>query len=361
FFIYLFNNLNIPVNIQQAARIFMTSVYLIVLLGLFFYFRKKVSAKFLIIIGSILCLLIIQLIVKHKLPHFSVYFLVIFLIFYYFYLSEREIIHFLNITFLVYFIFSFILFLFPTLPFINYEYHSYPNRFIPWVTRFLGIEGSPAAIDAYAFLLLIVNVRYLKKNPDPVLLLTTLISIITILWTSSLSPLFAITLAFIFSYFLYRYSIISISLVSFLPVISIYLYRMMGMDMKWFWVEFTQRRIQIWDAMFTEFQNKSILEKLFGVIDPIQVESYAGITNNPHNFALFTLFIAGIIFSILVFVVLVISVRKIINKPDLLIIYFILFSSYTNRYIISLYNPVFIIALLYYINSKRTEPHRNIL
>ena len=353
FFIYLFNFLDIPVYIQQAARLIMTSLYLVILLGLFFYSRKKVSIKFLITIFTILCLLLLQFIVKLKVPHFSVYFIVIFLIFYYFYLSEKEVVHFLNITFLIYFILSFILFLFPTLPFIDYEYHSYPNRFIPWSNRFLGLEGSPAAIDAYAVLVLIVNYYYLKKKFNAIILVSTFLSIITFFWTSSLSPLFAFALALVFSRLFYKYKIVSISLISFLPIISIYVYRLMDINTAWFWVKFTQRRIQIWDTMYAEFEKKSILEKLFGTIDPIQVESYIGLTNNPHNFALFTLFISGIIFSILVYIVLVKRIYNINDKKHLFIIFFILFSSYTNRYIISLYNPVLIIILLYYITYKQ--------
>jgi len=355
FFIYLFNTLNIPVFLQQSGRLIMTLIYFYLVLHIFIVYKQVKTKYFFLGVLSVIGLLLIQLILNQKLPHTTAYFIILYLIFQNFKMKESEVVLFLNFTFIIYFTISLIVYIFPSLPIIDYEPWTYPNRLFSGLSRFLGIESSPAAIDTFAGLVLLVNFRFRKESIRFYLWPGNILAILTLLWTSSYSPIVAFIVALIFSYLFFKYRIISYTIISFLPFFLVFIYRLKHINLNLFLQRITAYRIDIWNSMLNVFDQRTIFGKFIGTGSIPEILWREEITANPHYFSLFLIFLTGFIFSFIVFLIVLKNLYPIKEKYIILIILFLLLSSQTNRFIISMYNPVYLIVLLFYLNISRKQ------
>lgn len=351
--VFVLNTFNISVYLAQVNRLIITGVYGLVCVWILFIKAKKIDLQNFSILLSLLIIQLLQLFFIHKIPHFNIYFILIYFLFYSFYIPFSTFLKWINFSFLLYAILSIIFFMFPQLPFVNYAYVSYPNRFLPFMDRLYGIEGSPAAIDTFSMVVFLFNLMERRTEKKIGNLIIMILSVLIFLWTGSYTPIAAIFLAYIFAYPLYNYKRSILLVVIFLPLFILIVYLNTNFNVRFLLDILTSKRTIIWNLMIEEFRGQSFIKMLLGMGLQPEIEFGEKVTNNPHNFIINLLILNGYLFIVWIYFFVLNNIKKKRDKYELFLIYYIIISSQTNYYTISIYNPVIIFSLFYVLTNSK--------
>jgi len=317
----------------------------------------------LIFAGLLLTLLVLKLLFVQ---HFNIQFLYLWVVLGCFGLmpiKKDDIDFIVRITPLLYLVFALILHytFFKSLSL--YEVRQLPNRFLPqFLNRFIGITGSPAGPDIIYTATLFYTIFLIRKRTIDYF--NIVISILVIIWTSSLSPLFAVILALpvlFLKRFKTGYFLLSMYYCFFLVI----LYNYSSQPYKHLLNVLTTLRVQIWDKVTTGLgAQNSLSEWLLGRREMIEFTHLFGVVDaNPHNFTIYLLEFGGLIGLLLATVYFILKVQALRNKKVWFLVMLIFFYVSTNPIPFTIVDSPFLIylglAFLMYEQQLTSEPSRN--
>lgn len=274
----------------------------------------------------------------------------------YFKISTIDLVKFLNITYILYFILS-------LLTYFDFII-SYPENVRSFTRDFgiiifdslKGLEGSTANIDSYSAIILLVNIFLNKQNTK---IFFIAISLFALLWTTRFTPLVAVTLS-ISIFFIVRNKhiallFLSLIFIGFFTAVYIEIFNpddtffINDISNKELFHTATHGRTHIWSEQFINiYENFNIYDTLFGNSKYAEVEIFwsNGFTSNPHNSFLYLFFEGGLI-TILMISYFIIMIFKTFDRNTFPIIYIIFISASTNGTIFYVANPIYLILLIY--------------
>ncbi|HEY8803600.1 MAG TPA: hypothetical protein VIM42_00540 [Clostridium sp.] len=268
--------------------------------------------------------------------------------------SNKELLSIINKSAIVYLILSVLISYTPLRVISIYDTRLVVNRFFPHLLyRFMGVEGSPAGPDIFYVLVLISNI-VLNKKRDKFFYIT--MSLLMLVWTSSLAPLLSIVGALIilpfsrskitktaYSVLLWLYEFI---------IIFIYSYGSGGI--RNLLNVASTLRARIWYNMYYSLIGHStFLQWNLGRKGLVNFEHSPHYNiNNPHNYSLFLLQFGGILTFIIIVVIATIYFKNMRNKYKIFIVSALLIYASTNTFTLSIRgNPIFIFVLVTYLSS----------
>ncbi|MCB2293981.1 hypothetical protein LGK95_10670 [Clostridium algoriphilum] len=277
--------------------------------------------------------------------------------------NNKELLSIINKSAIVYLILSVLLSYTPLRVLSIYDTRLVVNRFFPdLLYRFIGVEGSPAGPDIFYVLVLISNIVINKKR-NKYFYIT--MSLLMLVWTSSLAPILSIVGALIILPF--SKSKISKTVYSVLlwlyEFIVIFIYSYGSGTIRNLLNTASTLRARIWYNMYYSLIGHStFLQWIFGRKGLVNFEHSPHYNiNNPHNYSLFLIQFGGIIAFIIIVVIATIYFKNIRNKYKLFIVSAILIYASTNTFILSIRgNPIFIFVLVTYLASG-DEPEKDFI
>lgn len=288
--------------------------------------------------------------------------------------SDREIVNFLNYSFAIYLLISVFFWVF--LP--DYASSSKLNKSEFTVHVFglsyqvlPGINGSPAHIDTYSAVILIVNFT-IRANQN-LRKMIMLFSVVGIVLSLRLTPIVGLLFVFILKplickkYFFILFNLLGFSAFTLLIILLHNIPDFMLADMTSLSdIAYlgTHARSQIW-VMQTEIMLNTydVYQYIFGgyQVDKFSVPllqlwgaETGRFSSNPHNNYLMLLFISPLLFVYMLFVFYWYSF-KYLSKQHYLLFTFILLACYTNYSLISLENPIYLYLFIYLIVSSKKK------
>jgi len=232
---------------------------------------------------------------------------------------------------------------------------------------FHSIEGGASTIDSYSALILVCNLFLVQKNTTYNRFFIFL-SVIMIIYSLKMTPLFALLLSLL-SYVFIRNKYISIIFILFIlsAFITVLTYLFIdpivskGIHFSSFMYVATHARSMIWVQQLKIFSNTySIRDYIFGhytselfTVKAFQLNGYQknDTYENPHNTYLLLLYKAPVLF-----IIYYLNYLKLIftgfERKSFVIISFISIACLSNSSLISLGNPVYIIMITYLLSRK---------
>jgi len=362
-------------NNTSASFLYMANILVMFLFVAFLLLKNKdiVFSKNIFYFGITLLLLVFVLIQPISKTHiYSVLFfsklMIISLFFYQARLSETSFINFINNTYLFFLIVSVLMWL-GIIPNPNYNDFLIKEEFLVSIFGYHyyvlpGIEGSPATIDSYSAIVLLINifVKVNQKNRKTVvifallgiLLSFRLTAILGVFLVLACAPLLKKRLFFFlfnisgFVFFLLLLYALSIDLI--LNVFD------MSVDVYLFAYIATHARSVIWEQqifiLLTEYQWFDYIFGHFNV-DLFSVPTFqisgaeTGVNqSNPHNTYLL-LFFRSPLLAIIALILLYINLIVKMDKKYFIPTTFVLLACYTNSALISLENPIYLYVLVF--------------
>jgi|GEM_PF-1226101 len=286
-----------------------------------------------------------------------IYLAVTFIIINQFNFSKSELLALINKTAIIYFLLA-VLLTYSPLKFLSvYGPRLIVNKIFPHLLyRFIGIEGTPAGADIFYVIVLISNI--LNKTKNKYFYIT--LSLIVLVWTSSLAPVVSIIGALLilpfaknkvmkitYSTFLWLYQFIVIIMYSFGTVRLRYI-----LDVCSTW------RARIWFNMYYGLIEKnSIAQWILGRKDLVEFSHRTDtIINNPHNFSLFLLQFGGILTYCIIIFIITMHFKNMRDRYMIFVVSALLIYASTNTFIFTIRgNPIFIYILVMYLTAFQKE------
>lgn len=329
--------------------------------------KYKYKVTNIILFNFILCAIILDVIISRKLNVHMIYWLFSYLIIINLDVEEDEIIKLLNNTCIIYLILSI---------FLNYtslraisiyaEREFLQNKFLSNINRFLGIEGTPAGPDILFILVLYINIfrnRFDSKLKKYILFF---ISIIVIIWTSSLSPIVGIVISIpiliLSKNNKFICNLYTIILLNYNYIIAI-IYNRGDENLRLFLNKITTWRANLWGNILNELRyENSVVDWILGRKELIEVAHIKGtFTNNPHSIGLFILQFLGIFGFVCINLFIITKILKIKNSSIKIILISMMIYMNTNTFPLTIRgNPIFLYIFIYYLNYYKLEEEVNI-
>ncbi|MCB2293980.1 hypothetical protein LGK95_10665 [Clostridium algoriphilum] len=348
-------------NLNFSFVSYVRATILVMYLFVFVYMKVKrtefeLPSKYILILFGVYILLN-TLFVKTISVHI-IYLAVTFMIIKEFRFSKSELLALINKTAIVYFVLSVILGYTSLNALSVFGPRQIENKFFPHLLfRFIGIEGTPAGADIFFLVVLLSNI-FLNKAKNKYIFIT--LSIIVLLWTSSLAPVVSIIGALLilpftknkvakitYSGMLWLYQFIVIIMYGFG---SLQLQNVLNVCSTW--------RARIWFNMYWGLiEHNTTALWVLGRKDLVEFSHRTDtIINNPHNFSLFLLQFGGIIAYIIIIVVATMYFKDMNDKYMIYVVSALLIYASTNTFIFTIRgNPIFVYILVLYLSSGK-EP-----
>lgn len=351
-----FNNVTIY-YLSEVSTIIFLSFVVYKLSGIRSFLRSYIN------FGALLLIIVLIYSLKADIYTFLVILKIYFLYKYFekYRISTKQLVLFINVTYLLYFIYSLIIYIYISLYVGIESVNAFEiNLFGFEFYTLFGIEGSTAYIDSYSGLVFIVNI--LLNNDSSAKKFFGGVSLIALMWTTRMTPLVATIGSFIYYYFMpigLYYVLISFVVIQF--GLAIWL-KSQPDPIKFFFAAITHNRSLMWTQHFDIFWDSLNLKEIFlttyGDEYKVQVYGHSRDTFNPHNSYFLLLFNSVIGFLILFYLFL----RKSLSVRDdrlKAIIFFILVAAITNSKVIGLGNPIYLVIITYAISYSEKINNRN--
>lgn len=275
-------------------------------------------------------------------------------------IKANKLLKFINVTYLVYFIFSVCMY------FIYYTSVKSGNQFLiklPWFSyrTLVGVSGTTANIDSYSVMVLMINMLYGKNN------ILKVIFVFVIIWTARMTPIVGFVGGCL-SYFIGNSKKVAVGwiLAFFGTFVMILLmihncHDVLIFDLKLshYLYHATHGRNLIWEKQLARIVNEfSVMDYIFGNFDLAEVEVYWSKTENSHNAFLFNFFRFGS-FSIAFLLIYLIKFFKNYDKKKFTILMTVFVFALTNSEILLPYNPVYLIVLISILFIKEEDSFEN--
>ncbi len=298
--------------------------------------------------------------------------LVLSLLIYYSNVKKNEFLSFVNITYLFYLFFSYLLYfnIIPNIAPRDLNVFNDSLLGIVEIKTLIGIEGSTASIDSYSGIVVLLNLFYNKSKFSKFLMI--LISFFSMLLTTRMTPLVAMFFsAFVFVFIRSKYSAILI-LLTIMSVFLTLLYllyckpeftiNIFGLNVKLSLIlsEATHSRSLVWyEQIKNVLQFYNIYDYIFGYFEDnithvVVFKGWYKHMINPHNSYIFLFFLSPFLL-ILFYINILIKIFNNFNNYTYPIIFFILLAGFTTQKIFVLENPIYLIILSYLL----LKDHRN--
>jgi hypothetical protein len=319
----------------------------------------KLSVDFIFGMAVFFIILVTSLFVRPLSYVICIIFVKFILFFWFFNKSElklSDIIKFVNVIFLIYFLLSLVLY-FELIPLpADFEINAFEgdNSLLPFKTLF-GAEGSTAHIDAFSSVVFFVNV-VLNKNRTRGKYFFIILSLIAFIWTQRLTPLFVILISFLILLLVRNRKFALLILLTMLAGFVYFLYTLYNTDS----IEYivistiaTHNRSMIWmdhlDIMVNNFKPYDYIFGNFNIdMFTVHVTGFTAETYNPHNNYLFFFYNSAVLCVMFLFV-LVKKIYVSFNPKYFPVIFMILMAAFSNNSIFWLANPIFTIFLMFMI------------
>ena len=268
--------------------------------------------------------------------------------------TNKELLSIINKTAIVYLIVSVLISYTPLRVLSIYDTRAVVNRFFPnLLFRFIGIEGSPAGPDIFYVLVLISNLVLNKKKSKFVYIT---LSLIILIWTSSLSPILSIVGALIILPFSNNKKVKTTygALLWLYQFVVIIIYTYSSVGVRNFLNLASTLRARIWFNMYYSLRELSTpLQWILGRKGLVNfLHSQYHNINNPHNYSLFLLQFGGIISVAIIIVIATLYFKNMNSKYKIFIVSAILIYASTNTFILTIRgNPIFIFVIATYLSS----------
>lgn len=297
-------------------------------------------------------------------PYGIIFYLKVIVLIVFFYNSKIKLldfIGFLNNTYLIYLFLSLLVY-FNIIPQLvekdnlNIFIESY---FGLTFTTMYGIEGSTASIDSYSALVLVIN---LFLNTNKKRFIFVFLSLFIALWTTRMTPIVSVIVIIIAYIFTFNRKLalmlIIFPMIIFIIVIYLLVYQSIYVSYEGASIPFvdalafsTHSRAYFWQSQLTYLLNDySIKDYIFGRFDEgFDFDLIIGNrvkNNNPHNSYLYLFYRSPLLFLIFYNLFLTYfykNYRKAFVPP----IFFILLSSFTNVSILGIYNPSYLLVIVF--------------
>lgn len=369
------------VKVSQSALheyVFGIASAILYYVGIVFSTSNKSNSKYLYLLVLSLFALLPAIFLKggnHYLIVFSFYISAVCLFFYGYEIKIDTFVTFLNRTYLAYFLLSFIVWA-GIIPNIFYSQILGANNIVSIGNLFgyhilYGIEGSPAHIDSYSALILMVNV-FLSSRKDR--LFYSIVAALAIMLSFRATPIVALTLSFacykfvktrtsaMVAYFsVFTIFVVLLSLIVFVREIEI---NGMRYDLWVIGYILTSARTMIWlQQIEVFFENYNLSDYLFGGYHPerfavtaLQIwgQETGSYYNNPHNTFLLLLFRSPFLFAVGIASFVKLQYSK-FSRKEFPILFIVFLSGMTNSSIISLGNPIYILTIAYVLLNKKEQ------
>jgi len=273
--------------------------------------------------------------------------------------------HFVNFTYIIFLILSYLVYGGYLTPGLRSSMTEGLNQFdylnigvftfdLP-IKTLIGFDGSTSSIDAYSIFVGILNIVYRNKSKYSKYI--ALLCFINVIWTARLTPIVMIIVPLmlfvvpkIFRRLSLKILLITIFTSMFIPYYLDESYRFI-LDMA------SHGRASLWDAYIHLLYDSDLLYKLFGFrshkLPEIILSSSSIYHYNPHSSYLRILLSFGSIFYILLFIYLYKKIITNMKNDHLFIVIIILVAGIVNVNIINNHNPIWIISLVYFINVTK--------
>ena len=237
-----------------------------------------------------------------------------------------------------------------------------------------GLEGSPATIDSYSSLVLLINL-FMYRGSDRKFYLAA--SLFGVLASFRLTPLVAVFAVFSL-YPLYksrRYLssliLVSISILFVAILVAVEVSGNMSMfggdiDLRMLAYTLTHARSMIWEQQLEHVvQNFTWIDYIFGhfsvaefSVPTLQLDGTdaGGFESNPHNNYLLLFYRSPLLFFVFYFIFIICQHRN-FSKENFSILFFIFLAGFMNSSLISLGNPIFLMVIAY-ILVERNSPNK---
>lgn len=370
---------------SAVGQLIASSLIQLIILAMLIIGRKQVKLarwKFLIAIFTLE--MVLMLLVRSR-SHYAVMLyseIIIFIVFFSVYSIPRiKFIAFLNSTYMVYLVASVMVWL-GVVPNVFYDPVLKDEFYISFgfISYFIlyGIEGSPAFIDSYSALVLVVNI-FMNHCPSRRWFIAA--SIFGIIASFRLTPMIALLAVFML-YPIYKQSRY-VAITTLLTVFAIFLlllyvllnsaYIVFGGEEIDIWVlayAVTHGRSMVWlqqlDVLFTSYDLYDYIFgrysiDLFGV-QAMQVwgEEKDVIMSNPHNTYMLLFYRSPLLF-VMFLIIFFIAVFRRYDKFTFPVLFVIFLSAFTNSSIISLGNPVFLMSVVYFLTEAYSMPKAKVV
>lgn len=365
-------------HIGNVWSYIMNITFIAVLFAILFISKRNVViGKMWPLVLLLMTVSLMSLVFKEQYLTFVLFAKVVLLVYFikHFRISERELIRFVNTTYLFYVLISILFYVF--LPGFIYDLKEGQNNLLKiggFSLRMLqSIEGSASSLDSYSSLVLVMNLsfsKWVKKWK-----FYALISFTVLLWTFRLTPMVGLFLALVGALFVRsgKASLIFLGIFVFAPfLIGTYIYRIdlnyAGYPLRIILNTITHNRFMIWDQQLQIFySNYRISDYILGNFSSelfsIQAFQTDGslkkgyFIDNPHNSYLYLLFSSPFLFAIALSMIL----RRLWINYDarwwpVLVVVFV--GAVTNGQLLTLQNPIPLIILIFYF-VKYSKSYKN--
>ncbi len=362
-------------NDNSAIFLYISNILIICLFCLFIFFRagRIFLPKNIFYLGIIFCILgfvVIQPISKSHIYSILIFFkiMLVCLFFYQVKIEEKSFINFINFTYLFYLLIS-VLFWLGLIPNPNFNAFLIKDEFLvsvgSWSYYVLpGVEGSPANIDSYSAVVLLINlfIRVSQKSRKFFVICSVVGILLSLRLTAILGIMLLLLLWPLLKYRLWFLLFNVTAFISFLLLLYalhfdlIFIMFNMPIDISALAYIATHARSIIWEQQIVillyEYQWYDYMFGSFNV-DMFNVPTFqftgaetGKSQSNPHNTYLL-LFFRSPLLTLGLMWLLFINMYKRVDRKYYMPISFILLACYTNSAIISLENPIFIYLLVY--------------
>jgi len=349
----LFTMSNLDFSYVGYVRAALLSMYIC---GLIYLVVKKSEFKLppkwmLVLFG--LYILLNALIIRTVSVHI-IYLVVTVIVINQFKFSKSQLLALINKTAIIYFVLAIILNYSP----LNFMSVLGPrlieNKFFPHLLfRFLGIEGTPAGADIFYMIVLFSNI-VLNKTKSKYFYIT--LSLIILLWVSSIAPIVSILGALLILPFT-KSKIMKITYSGLLwlyQFIVAIIYSFGSLELRHILDVCSTWRARIWfNVHYGLINQNSIAQWVLGRKELVEFPHRTDtIINNPHNFSLFLLEFGGLIIYCLIIFTLTMYFKNMTDKYMIFVISALLIYASTNTFIFTIRgNPIFIYILVMYLSS----------
>lgn len=209
-----------------------------------------------------------------------------------------------------------------------------------------GVEGSPAHIDVFALLILLLNIFYCRKKLQRNFIVLLAFSVVLMAGTTA--PIFSLMMVFAaYIALVFGFSKSTILVSYFVFAVSFILYSSFNNSYYDFFVSLTNGRSYIWEYQLSNFFNGLDINKvLFGHVGSTVVDIYwgSGSTNNPHNAYLFIIFRFGIVaFLLSIFILAYKSIS--LSKKRFFILVALISAGMSGVTVVYISNPYYLLLL----------------